>query len=217
MIKSLLIIGNGFDQDLGINLSFGKWRNSHHCLSYEFSRNQPKGDLWNDFEKMLRNLILEHGEKCDNTKLAKEINLYWQGFWKYFSLFFSEETKDLPEKKSVNENCAFEVLKALNESSCVYTFNYTYPYEYTNLKPKCQFNFVHGRYYKDYFVGMQPMMLQSENMIMGIDYERIPQTIKENLYIKPIIKKLNPHFEDSFIEDTLKNAENVIFFGHGLL
>lgn len=217
MKKSVLIIGNGFDQDLGINLSFKEWRKSHYCYSQEYSRVQPKGDLWNDFEKTLRETILSVDEEsCTSEDITKDLNLYWYGFWKYISVFFSEVTKDFPDNKSVVENCAFEILKKLNELSCVYTFNYTYPYEYTNLPQKCEFNFVHGRYFKDYFVGMQAMMIQSPNMIIGIDSKRIPSYIKENKLLGSIIKKQNSQFKESHIENALSETENVIFFGHSL-
>ena len=217
MKNTVLIIGNGFDMDLGINLSFLKWRNSHHCLSYELSKSNPKGDLWNDFEKSLREAILAYHNGTTSSDIqAKDINLFWQGFWKFFSVFFSEETQDYPDIRTVKENCAYDVLKHLNESSVVFTFNYTYPYEYVNLPPICEFNFVHGRYIKDYFVGGMAMMIQSHNMILGIDYKRMPQQIISNKYLAPIIKKQNPSFEESGIETALDEAENVIFFGHSL-
>lgn len=217
MYNTVLIIGNGFDIDLGINLSFSKWRNSSHCLSYELSKSNPKGDSWNDFENSLRESILEYYNGTISADVDdKIINLFWQGFWKYFSVFFSEETKDYPDIKSVKENCAFEVLKHLNESSNVFTFNYTYPYEYVNLPQRCEFNFVHGRYYKDSFVDGMTMMVQSHNMILGIDYKRMPQQIITNKYLAPIIKKQNPSFIESGIETALNEAENIIFFGHSL-
>lgn len=217
MGKNVIIIGNGFDMDLGINLSFAKWRNHHLCLGYELDRFNPRGELWNDFESALRESILESVNRIANTETrAQEINLFWQGFWKYFSVFFSEETKNFPNFNSVKENCAFEVLKHLNESSKVFTFNYTDPYEYVKLLAKCEFTFIHGRYYKDYFVDGLAMMVQSSNMIVGIDYKRIPQQIINNKYFRPIIKKLNSSFEESGIEKSLSEAENVIFFGHSL-
>lgn len=215
MGNTVLIIGNGFDMDLGIELTFRKWRNCPHCLSYELSKSSPKGELWNDFENTLREDILAyHNGSLSPDIKDSDINLFWQGFWKYFSVFFSEETRDYPETKRVQENCAFEVLKQLTESSKVFSFNYTYPYEYVNLPPKCVFNFVHGRYHKDYFVDGMLMMVQSHNMILGIDYKRIPQQIRSNEYFAPIIKKQNPSFKETGIETALIEAENVIFFGH---
>lgn len=217
MSNSVLILGNGFDNDLGLHLNFSKWRKSHHCLSHEFSRSNPKGDLWNDFERSLRDLVLDfNAGNCEPTVTANKINLYWQGFWKYLSVFFSEETKDFPDKISVKENCALEVLKRLSSTSCVYTFNYTYPYEYTYIPPLCEFKFVHGRYYKDYYVGNWPMMVQSSNMIIGIDSKRIPLKIKQDEFLSTLIKRQNKNYKDSGIEKNLMNSENIIFFGHSL-
>jgi NAD-dependent SIR2 family protein deacetylase len=216
MSKTLLVLGNGFDLDLGIELTLKKYRESSHCLSYEFDKCHPKGDCWNDFEETLRQTMIDWCNSSRDEETAKSINLFWRGFWRYFSAFFTENTQDYPETKSVKHNYAYAVLQHLNSNSSVYTFNYTFPYDYVNDEAPCDFKFVHGRYHKDTFKKEMATMLQSHEMILGIDNEHIPTEIKNNEYLRPIIKQLNTHFKDSGIVSELCNAETVIFFGHSL-
>lgn len=217
MAGTVLIIGNGFDMDLGINLSFKSYRSSHYCLAYELDKLNPKGDKWNDFERELRKCILEYEDYSSNPEnRAKDINLFWQGFWKYFSAFFTETTEKYPTELQVEENCAFEVLRAITTETEVFTFNYTYPYEYTQIEPKNVFKFIHGRYYKDSFSDNMLIMSQSQNMILGIDCSRIPEKIKVNEYFRPIIKQYNQSFIETNVREALNEAQNIIFFGHGL-
>ena len=167
--KTTLILGNGFDSDLGIDISFKTYRSSHHCLAYELDRFNPKRDDWNDFETELRNVISEWTPYSKNSlQRAKDINLFWIGFWRYFSPFITEQTKIYPDKH-VKENCAYEILKLLDNRISVYTFNYTNPYEFTNIKQVCDFKFIHGRYYYDKYIGYYPIMSQSQNLIIGIN------------------------------------------------
>lgn len=47
MEKTLIILGNGFDLDLGLNLSFEAYCNNPLCFAY-------KGKRWSDFENYIR-------------------------------------------------------------------------------------------------------------------------------------------------------------------
>ena len=213
---TIIILGNGFDRDLGFDLTFKSYRNNHLCGAHELDKLNPKGDKWSDFETELRSCILDWKSDLPNAEdRANDINKYWQYFWKFFSVFITEQTQDYPLKKEVNKNCAYELLETLKSNNIVYTFNYTYPYEYTTLKPICEFKFVHGRYYKDGFTDMA-IMSQSPQMILGIDYELIPAELRENDYFKPIIKKNHPEFKGTDIKEKLSKASTVIFFGHSL-
>ena len=106
-------------------------------------------------------------------------------------------------------------MKNFSNKSKVYTFNYTYPYEYVELPLQKEFTFVHGRYffcsYDEYRQILIPSL--SQNMIVGIDFKRMPETVKNNHYFIPIIKKLNDAYvETNIIKDLLK-AKYVIIFG----
>lgn len=205
--------------DLGLNLKFEEYRKHRLCIGVELDRCCPKGDNWNNFESCLRDEILKwYNSERDETK-AIHINEFWRAFCRYYSVFFTEVTQEYPEKKTVVQHYAFKVLQNLKKDSKVFTFNYTNPYEYVQLdnNETCDFNFVHGRYYKDSFdLKKEALMLQSNFMILGIDKNRIPSEIMENPYLAPIVKQQNPQYTDSGIVNKLMTAETVIFFGHSL-
>lgn len=213
MKDTVIIIGNGFDKDLGLKLTFAEYAKSGHCLASQF--NLCKFDLenWSDYERSLRKLIVN----WDGSDLkAEEINKNWQAFCKYFSAFFTEVFDEYIPNINISEKCAYKLLKSLNQDSKVFTFNYTNPYEFLNITESCNFNFVHGRYYQDTFKKSMAVMLQSFNMIIGIDNNRINEAVKQHKCLRPLIKKYNSHFVDTGIEKELNNAETVIFFGLSL-
>lgn len=208
MEKTLIILGNGFDLDLGVNLSFKAYCNNHYCLAY-------KREQWNDFENYMRKRILDWNNNTPNDlNQAKEINNEWQVFKKHFSFFFTEKTtKDLHINTT---SCAYSFLKSFSEKSKVYTFNYTYPYEFVNIAIRKEFIFVHGRYSYDTFKDDFMTVSQSRNMIVGIDYKRTPNNVKENEYLKCIIKRLNNSYEKTNLENDILETEYVIFFGFSM-
>lgn len=214
--KTTLIIGNGFDLDLGIDISFKTYRSSHYCLSYELDKFNPKGDNWNDFETELRNVISKWTPNSKNAlERAKNINQFWIGFWRYFSPFITEQTQEYPAK-NVNKSCAYEILKKLDNKILVYTFNYTNPYDFANIEQNCEFTFIHGRYFYDSYVGYWPIESQSENLIIGISDDGLPNYISENEYLRPIIKKYHSKYRDTSIKESLNKSQYVAFFGHSL-
>lgn len=128
-----------------------------------------------------------------------------------FHSFFKEETK----KQNIQINkgsCAYAFLNNFSDKSKVYTFNYTYPYEFdfVGIHPKKEFIFVHGRFSNKRPTGMTMYISYSKEMILGIDYKRIPNMVKTNKYFKPLIKHL---YADTNIVRDIINARNVIFFG----
>ena len=80
--KTLVILGNGFDRDLGIDLSFNAYCRNRHCIAYH-----PEKKLWSNFENDIRQKILSW-DKERNEESAKEINSEWIAFKKNFSYFF---------------------------------------------------------------------------------------------------------------------------------
>lgn len=209
MGKVIVILGNGFDCDLGLDLSFNAYCRYHLC---PFCCSDV--EFWGDFENRIRVDILGW-DKNKNKELANDINLKWQAFKRNFSYFFTY-TSDKKDLKIREDSFAYMMLRAFSEHSEVYTFNYTNPYEYVELKNSKQFNYVHGRYYRDTFNKELAVMSQSFNMIVGVDCKRIPKSVHENELLSPIIKQLNSSFSRTNIEENLLCAKTVIFFGLSL-
>lgn len=207
MNKTLVILGNGFDRNLGLDLSFDAYCCNRHCIAYN-----PEIKLWGNFENSIRQKVLAW-DKERNEESAKEINSEWIAFKKYFSYFFTDVVSKV---KIDNSSYAYNMLKSFSNKSSVYTFNYTYPYEYVELDNNKEFTFVHGRYYRDSFRDDYLTMSQSPQMIVGIDCKRIPLSVKENAYLSPIVKQLNSHFVKSDIEKSILTAKYVVFFGFSM-
>lgn len=212
MGETLVILGNGFDLDLGINLSFGAYCRYPKCLAYVDRDEDEKP--WGNFEKDIRQKILAWNDNKDD-EVAKSINEEWRAFKTNFSYFFTWATSK--EKLRIDaSSCAYQMLRNFSENSEIYTFNYTYPYEYVQLNSIQEFTYVHGRYYQDSFRSDMMTMSQSQSMIVGIDYKRIPQSIHDNYLFSPIIKQCNRSFHKTDIEEKLLDAKTVIFFGFSL-
>lgn len=228
MENTIVILGNGFDFDLGMHLSFEDYCHCPLCPAYvdkdkdkDKTKNidkavdkniaKKKEQLWSNFENDIREKILAWSEN-QNDEIAKDINQEWLTFQKFFSFFFtwtiSKENLTLK-----NSSYAYQMLENFSDKCNVYTFNYTYPYEYAQIDNKKKFTHVHGRYYRDTFDKELMVMSQSSNMIVGIDYKRIPKSVYENKCLSPIIKQLHPAFHKTDIEEKLLYAKTVIFFG----
>lgn len=212
MKEVVTILGNGFDRDLGINLSFGAYCRCPKCLAYVEHDEDEKP--WGDFENDIRNKILAwYDNRTD--EVAKSISEEWLAFKVNFSYFFTWATSK--EKLSIDTfSCAYQMLKNFSEKSEVYSFNYTNPYEYVQINSMKEFTYVHGRYCRDSFRKDMMTMSQSPCMIVGIDYKRIPQSVHDNYWLSPIIKQRNPSFHKTDIEEKLLNAKTVIFFGFSM-
>ena len=209
MSETIVILGNGFDRDWGVDLSFNAYCKYPLCIAYDPQYSYKK--RWSDFENEIREKILSWYDNKGIDEDAKKINEEWIAFKKNFSYFFTETTN---HQLNINKlSCAYFFLKSFSDRSKVYTFNYTYPYEYLELDFKKEFIFVHGRYYYDSYKKHKMIMSQSPNMIVGIDFKRIPTSIKQNNYFTPIIKRLNnTYLETDIVKDLLK-AKYVIIFG----
>lgn len=209
MCEVIIILGNGFDCDLGLDLSFNAYCHYHLCPFCCSDEN-----FWGNFENKIREDILEWDKNRDEEH-AYEINLKWQVFMKYFSSFFTYAS-DKKGLKIRENSFAYSMLRDFSENSEVYTFNYTNPYEYVEMESGKRFHYVHGRYYSDTYNKKLMVMSQSSSMIVGIDYKRIPQSVHENYWLSLIIKQRNPSFHKTDIEEKLLNAKTVIFFGFSM-
>lgn len=209
MGEVIVVLGNGFDMDLGLNFSFKAYCCYHLC-PFCYS----DAEYWGDFENKIREDILAWN-KNQNIEEAREINMKWQAFKKNFSFFFTA-VSDKKELKIREDSFAYSMLRVFSENSEIYTFNYTNPYEYVEIKNYKRFHYVHGRYHRDTFNKKLMTISQSYNMIVGVDYKRMPRNICESEYLSPIIKQLNPSYNKTDIKEKLRKAKAVIFFGFSM-
>lgn len=209
MNEVIVVLGNGFDRDFGLDLSFKAYCSYHLC---PFCCSDV--EYWWDFENKIREDILAWNKNQDIEE-AREINLKWQAFMKNFSFFFTS-VSDKKGLKIREDSFAYSMLRSFSDNSEVYTFNYTNPYEYVEMGSGKRFHYVHGRCFRDTFNKELMTISQSHNMIVGIDYNRMPQSVRENEWLSPIIKRLNPSYNKTDIEEKLLCAKTVIFFGFSM-
>lgn len=217
-MNTIVILGSGFDIDLGLKNS---------CADYAKSRLCPVvgNKYWSAFENTLRNEVIQWYYNGKEEQKAKELNQLWHAYFTNVSWFFTEKSDEFLATKykkgrrvrKVQTSCAYRFLKRikLNSKSKVYTFNYTNPYEYIDIPQIKEFIHLHGKHYRDTYDKPLMVMSQGHNIIFGID-ECIPEDGINNPYIHPLVKKYHSQYKGIDIVTDLSNAENVIFYGFSM-
>ncbi len=86
-MSALVILGSGFDIDLGLKNSCADYSKSHLC--------PVVGDKqWSAFENTLRNEVIQWYNNGKHEQKAEELNLLWQVYVKNISWFFIEKSDD---------------------------------------------------------------------------------------------------------------------------
>mgnify|MGYP003300108477 CR=1 FL=1 len=217
-MSALVILGSGFDIDLGLKNSCADYAKDYRCPVVG-------NETWSAFENTLREEVKQWYNQGKDEQKAEELNRLWQGYVKNISWFFTDKSDDFFERKNkkgrkirkVQTSCAYRFLKQIkaNCKSKIYTFNYTNPFEYVDLPQLKDFIHLHGKHYKDTFDKALMVMSQGHNIIFGIN-ECIPQDGINNPSIYPLVKKYHPQYKKTDIIADLLNAENVIFYGFSM-
>lgn len=217
-MNTLVILGSGFDIDLGLKNSCADYAKDYRCPTVG-------NETWSAFENTLRDEIIQWYNNGKYEQKAEELNLLWKVYVKNVSWFFTEKSDEFFVEgykkgrriKNVQTSCAYRFLKRIkvNSKSKIYTFNYTNPYEYVDIPQVKEFIHLHGKHYKDTFDKTLMVMSQGHNIIFGID-ECIPEDGINNPYIHPLVKKYHPQYKKTGIIADLLNAKNVIFYGFSM-
>ena len=132
--SNLIILGNGFDLDLGLDTSFASF-----VKSYEFQLLPHisfvcdlKENNWSDVEGCIRNSLLEYSQHPDE-ETTKEINDAWKALEKYWGIFLTSRI-ELSNIKINQNSCAYSLLSNENLQAEWYSFNYTHPRYLCGLK-----------------------------------------------------------------------------------
>ena len=206
-MKTLIILGSGFDIDLGLGNSCRDFCKSHYCPT---TGNQ----YWSDFEGTLRDEVIKWYTDGKQDLAAKALNELWQVYVRNISWFFTDKS----DKFKCNERaCAYKFLKRLSPTckTKVYTFNYTNPYEYVDIPQLKEFTYLHGTHSRDTFNKDLMVMSQGHEIILGID-ECIPQDGLSNPNIHALVKKNHPRYKDTEIVYDLSKAHNVVLYGFAM-
>lgn len=203
MDKKVLVIGNGFDLDLGLKTSYSSFLNSDffNQLRYKYqmieylceSRCEKK---WIDIEESLKKFAIRHGR---DTGLMKESKEAYELLTKALTSYLDSIDYSTINKKSIASNLFNNIVQ--NGYFEILNFNYTNIKKiksalgiHTNIKYK----HVHGS-------------LENNSIILG--FEDNVNVLKSCYFM---IKSHNSHYSSCNIRVTLEQANEIVFFGHSL-
>lgn len=203
--KTLIILGNGFDLDLGWKTSYNDFfrakQNSIVTLNgMSFIKNMVDGEYWYDLEGYIRHIAINEVINADELQ---KLNHFW--------LILSAQLEEYFHNKKIfttnTKSCAFEFLKSITTYSDIVSFNYTNPFIECNLASK-DIAYIHNSIESSY---------SNEGRIkLGID----KGVLSENQYLSPsdisyILKSRENQIGDNLISKW-KNYENIIIYGHSI-
>lgn len=234
--NTLLVLGNGFDLDLGLKTSFKDFmQSSRYDLklenSYMFRLIKDK-NKWGDIEGVLRDAVLNSISNNDNSA-DKEINKTWQllrNEWGEYLPQYIDDVQNLLKQVLLNEvdkkktdsvpikidSCAYSLAKCVSDWGAVFSFNYTNPADFLfGIWPN-DIHFIHNSFVPHKY-SPYPMYQIANFLTIGIDSKRINEQLIDREYLSPIIK-LN-FVETSLLDElsqAMVDADNIIFFGHSM-
>lgn len=220
MADIAIIIGNGFDLDLGLPSRYSdfiespEWKELARTLSnypYEDYLNHSlinhlkkvwEKENWFDIEEAIHQFVMEHKEcsKEEIRDIKSEFNRLKKALTNYLKRV-SESFKADESKMA----CQFlyNLVQCPHRMSEIY-FNYTYPRLFLNgrtfYKPGyCTFTYVHGN-------------LRDNDIVLGCDLQEGEKVNRDLsfMYKYNMLNKAN-HVARSILE-----AKEIIFFGHSL-
>lgn len=210
----ILILGNGFDLDLGLHTTYSDFWNNNKWR--EIKNSCPESYLVSSLEQYrithnwfdLESGLLDGAQKLnkrlsssfDNSKYKESFRMLVNQLKEYV---LDQQTQFIPNPKSVAKQI-LEAISYAEDSVYIYSFNYT------DIKALCNrlevlelpsvFH-VHG--------SLKP----HDDIILGIELEDI-SNIPERLTF--LIKSNNPYYQKNHLLRDLENTDNVIFFGHSI-
>ena len=214
MENGLLILGNGFDLDMGLHTRYSDFWESEGWKEAKLSC--PERYLVNSLEKYRIThhwFDLESGLLYGATRLLKNLSPHYDGkdYLASFQILINELRKYIEGQEECftpnNDSVAAQILRAINSRQvfkCIYTFNYTdiakmsERFHVSKLPPV---HYVHG--------SLQP----NDQIILGVeveDFASIPPPLTF------LIKSNSPYYHYNNLLNDLEVAENVVFFGHSI-
>ena len=201
-MKTLLVLGNGFDLDLRWKTSFNDFYvakrqkfDLYNGLSY--IADMVSGEYWYNLEGYLRKCLVDVKEDK-----VSELNLFWQ----MCSNFFWEYLKENINSFVTNRNsCAFSFLESIS-NSVIFTFNYTNPFEREGfIEP--EIHYVHGELNRAY---------PGTQLQLGVDKRVMDDNdLTKDGKLEVMVKSRNSSETDNLLQG-LKEAETIVFYGHSL-
>lgn len=204
MNKTLVILGNGFDLDLGWKTSYNDFYLSKKQRFNEFNgmpyiQEMISEGHWNNLEGYLRNCVVNATNDTIET-----VNYFWITCRNLIGEYLNKNTSVIYNTNY--ESCAYEFLKSLSSSNII-SFNYTNPFKILGLGDKINILNLHGSLEE---------IISGAEIKLGVDSFVLSENVlAKNELLKYIIKIYENSNVDVFFNE-LKNSENIIIYGHSL-
>lgn len=220
MADIALIIGNGFDVDMGLPSKYSDFIESKEwqdvlkgvksCF-FPFEDYRESSLLWEllqastdpcwfDIEKVIHNFVLTHKDNTEQAirQIRWEFDLVRKGLYKYLQRiskdFKAEENKLGYQLLTRLQNAPFTIFEII--------FNYTYPHDFLKIPAYykgCFVSFVHGR-------------LKENNIVLGCDLQDGEEVNRQLSFMY----KYNMLTEANNTGYHLQEAKEIIFYGHSV-
>lgn len=215
MSKGIIILGNGFDLDLGLKTSYADfaksefWQdlmadNSHSTNSQRllgFLKGKYDVEKWIDIEAALLEYALDKTENHRISNAEEDKEDYTQLCQALKQYLIEQQNNYVPSPISVARGLVGS-LKSMTNASKLYTFNYT-QLDVLALKLNVRLGYdavhIHGS------------LMDEGNLILGIDTNK---TINESYSF--LYKTQNRQYRHTEILKDLRDKDEYIFFGHSL-
>lgn len=218
MNNKVLIIGNGFDIDLGLKTRYRDFADSdfwpfkdEEGIIHPENRatsllrdvlNERKSDVstWFDLESIMAEFAV-HGSRNefdshDIEQDKRDYDVLVESLSKYLNKIQQDDIK--------KDSIAAVVLRAIIQNGY---FSEIYSFNYTDLHLIAQKLRIHNDFIYSHVHGS----LTNNSVILGIE----SQSLFDPEY-RFMCKEYNPYYSSHLIRQRLESADEVVFFGHGL-
>ena len=209
-VMKVLILGNGFDLDLGLKTRYSdfakstEWNELYKIM--EWSDNglgqhlfkEAKKEYWFDIEECL-DAYVKNKEKNKDLSLADEDKFFLTSLKEKLASYLDSSVvwEDIKEDSLAGQ--LMNIDHQFNSFDAVYSFNYT-DYDITYWHDSKYKPFLDKKYVHNY----------GRNLIIGIGEDGCSS--KEYSFLK----KVNQDLTSTNLLSDLRNADEVVFFGHSI-
>lgn len=235
---NLLVVGNGFDLNLGLPTTFRNFVESMAFKRMYVRRIQEKRlkkkvtpslidflygkkfiERWYDVEAALLEYVSRRadGNFVNNVKEDKrDYELVCKALIKYLARLFKGDHIDSQLANKMMDSAASQILKIIkSERNILYSFNYTPIHFIIKIATCIDYSTAsivrpHGKITEDSIINGK---VEDNTIILGIETDDINVIAPGYSFL---LKSNNPTYKSTNLASDLLNAHNVIIFGHSL-
>ncbi|MST85767.1 AbiH family protein [Hallella mizrahii] len=214
----LLILGNGFDVDLGMKSKYSDfakskvWQEKIENNALMLSRNgllralvdAKDKDAWFDIESTMMHYIRKQEEQheANGYQLASTDREEYQVICSALKEYLSDESETFHMKNDSVAEIAFKDLMEVGLFHKIYTFNYT---DINDLADRL------GVHAQPEVCHVHGSLAQDDDIILGVEGEHIIPKDYKFMY-----KSSSKYYRSNNLYEDLNSANEIVFFGHSI-